>query len=380
MVPPSAEKLSEGFLVTIERNVGQPKNVDVSVIVPTYNRAPLVVKAIESVLRQTALPKEIIVIDDGSTDDTTSVLQRFGDEIIFVRQENQGVGVARNHGLDLARGRYLAFLDSDDSWLDFKLELQVAVMERTPEIGFLFSDFLIAREGMDPIPHGLRSWYRHPLRWEQVFEDPIITTHRLIPGEEIRLYCGKMYRALLWDPYVLPSCALVRADRLTADVRFATCGPVCTDWEFFARLARISRAAYMDFDTTINRGGNDRPRLTQTRPVVKAQQRLRMIRSVWKADDEFCSIYGREVAMAEANQCIELARASLFESQPYAVLKALHQWWQLGEWLRWRAALIIGLCALVPGSGAILQIIRELRARVHRSSFAFSVRPQRMGK
>jgi glycosyltransferase involved in cell wall biosynthesis len=354
--------------------------VDVSVIIPTYNRASLVVEAIESVFRQTALPREIIVIDDGSTDDTARVLKPFEDRIMFARQENQGVGAARNRALAMANGQYLAFLDSDDIWLEFKLEMQVAIMEKNPAIGFLFSDFLISRNDMDTMPHGLKTWYRHPLLWQQVLEDSVISTYSGISGDEIRLYCGKIYRALLWEPYVLPSCALVRTDRLTADVRFATCGPVCTDWEFFARLARTAQAAYMEFDTVINRGGNDRPRLTQTRPAVKAQQRLRMIRSVWKADDEFCAIHGREVTMAEANQCIELARASLFESQPYAALKALHQWWQLGEWLRWKAALIIGLCVLVPASGAIARIIRELRARLRRSPLAFSSLLERMGE
>ncbi|MCP9450835.1 MAG: glycosyltransferase family 2 protein, partial [Nitrospira sp.] len=82
--------------------------VDVSVIIPTYNRARLVAEAIESVLRQTRPPREIIVVDDGSTDDTKQVLASFGDRIIALYQENQGVGSARNRALAVAQGRYLA--------------------------------------------------------------------------------------------------------------------------------------------------------------------------------------------------------------------------------------------------------------------------------
>lgn len=359
--------------MNIKWNAKKSGQVDVSVIIPTYNRRSLVVEAIDSALRQTAPPREIIVIDDGSTDDTASALQRFGDEIIFVRQENQGVGVARNRGLAMARGRYLAFLDSDDIWLDFKLELQVGVMERFPEIGFLFSDFLITREGMNPMPRGLKTWYRHPLRWEQVFENYVNSALTVFPGKrEVLLYRGKIYRALLAEPYVLPSCALVRADRLTSNVRFAEAGPNCSDWEFFALLARMSDAGYLEIDTTINRGGSDRPRLTQTSAATKAELRLRMIGQVWKTDAQFLAAHGDEVTAIEGDQCIDLARARLLESKPDAALAALWRWLQLGSRRRWRAALVLAVCALLPASGTVLRFIRELRVRLQAVHHAFA--------
>lgn len=338
----------------------QSGSVDVSVIIPTYNRARLVVEAIESALRQTAPPREIIVVDDGSTDDTPQVLKSFGNRIISVRQENQGVGTARNRALAMARGRYLAFLDSDDIWLEFKLELQVDVMERRPEIGFLFSDFLIIREDGGTTPRGLQTWYRHPLQWEQVFEDMTWSSLTCSPWEEdVRLYCGRIYRALLTEPYVLPSCAMVRTDQLTRDVRFAEGVAVYEDWEFFARLARTSKAGFLELDTAINRGGNDRSRLTHASAATKAEQRLRMVGEVWKADTDFLVAHGREVATVEADECLELARARLLQSEPLAALAALRRWLQVGQPGRWRAALILTACALVPGSGAILRGVRR---------------------
>lgn len=336
-------------------------SVDVSVIIPTYNRAGLVVEAIESVLRQTALPREIIVVDDGSTDDTSNALASFGDRIIAVQQKNQGVGVARNLALAMASGRYLAFLDSDDAWLEFKLELQVAIMEQHPNLGFLFSDFLITGDGDQVCPRGLQTWFRHPLRWEDILEDMTVSSMQCLPEKEpIRLYCGQIYRALLSEPYVLPTCAIVRADRLTSDIRFPENALRYSDWDFFARLARTTLAGFLDLDTAINRGGNDRPRLTQTSNAVTTQQRLRMIDAVWKADTQFLAIHADEVARVEADQWLSLARAQVVDSEPLAALRALRRWFRLGHLIRWKLALLLVGCALLPGSGAVLRSIRWL--------------------
>jgi glycosyltransferase involved in cell wall biosynthesis len=102
----------------------------VSVIIPTYNRAYLVGRAIESVIDQTYKNLEIIVVDDGSTDDTQSRLRAYGDRIRVLTQENRGPSAARNHGIALSRGKIVAFLDSDDYWLPSKLARQVELLEK----------------------------------------------------------------------------------------------------------------------------------------------------------------------------------------------------------------------------------------------------------
>lgn len=115
--------------------------VDVSVIIPTYNRRDLVVRALRTVLAQTVAVDEILVIDDGSTDGTGEHLRaEFGDRIRYVWQENGGVSAARNHGLRLARGRYLTLLDSDDEWTPRKTELQRAWLEARPDFGMVLCD------------------------------------------------------------------------------------------------------------------------------------------------------------------------------------------------------------------------------------------------
>lgn len=97
----------------------------VSVVIPTYNHGRFVVEAVESVCAQTLQPAEIIVVDDGSTDDTAARLDAFGPAVTLIRQANQGVAAARNRGAARASGELLAFLDADDSWMPAKLARQV---------------------------------------------------------------------------------------------------------------------------------------------------------------------------------------------------------------------------------------------------------------
>src|SRR5579862_9064675 len=103
----------------------------VSVVIPTYNRADKVGNAIKSVLAQTVHDLEVIVVDDGSSDDTEKVLAKeFGDRVRYYVQANQGASVARNRGIEEARGEWIAFLDSDDTWEVDKLEWQFRAVEK----------------------------------------------------------------------------------------------------------------------------------------------------------------------------------------------------------------------------------------------------------
>jgi glycosyltransferase involved in cell wall biosynthesis len=112
----------------------------VSVVVATYNRADYVPAAVESVLRQTFRDFELIVIDDGSTDHTARALERFDRQIRYQYQANSERAAARNHGLRLATGKYIAFLDSDDLWLPNKLEAELRRFRADPHLGLVYSD------------------------------------------------------------------------------------------------------------------------------------------------------------------------------------------------------------------------------------------------
>ncbi len=107
----------------------------VSVVIPTFNRADYVAPAIESALAQTWPQKEVIVVDDGSTDDTKKCLEQFGGAIRYFHQENRGVQAARNRGVAMAAGSYVALLDSDDLWLSGKLARDLEFLEAEPGVG-----------------------------------------------------------------------------------------------------------------------------------------------------------------------------------------------------------------------------------------------------
>jgi GT2 family glycosyltransferase len=120
----------------------------VSVIIPTFNRWPMVGEAVESVLAQTCSDFELIVVDDGSTDGTARELAKFGERVRYFATENRGVAAARNFGASQARGRYVAFLDSDDLWRPKKLEVQTFYMEEHPEIGICQTEEIWIRNGV----------------------------------------------------------------------------------------------------------------------------------------------------------------------------------------------------------------------------------------
>jgi glycosyltransferase involved in cell wall biosynthesis len=116
----------------------------ISVIIPVYNRQAFIGEAIQSVLNQTYTDYEIIVVDDGSTDETATVVRRFDDQRVhYIHQDNRGVAAARNHGLRLARGDFIAFLDSDDLFLREKLEIQLDYLRQNPQIGLAYTAYTV---------------------------------------------------------------------------------------------------------------------------------------------------------------------------------------------------------------------------------------------
>lgn len=147
----------------------------ISVIIATYNNADYIDRAVTSVINQAYDSYEIIVVDDGSTDDTHLVLQSYSDHIKYVYQQNQGVSAARNHGLSLARGEYIVFLDGDDILLPDKLFEQAAYLDKRPALGCVHSGWHLIN-GQDEIIRTLEPWHNTPkldletwLLWKPVF-------------------------------------------------------------------------------------------------------------------------------------------------------------------------------------------------------------------
>jgi glycosyltransferase involved in cell wall biosynthesis len=113
----------------------------VSVLIPAYRAAGTINRAVDSLLSQTLPPSEILIVDDGSPDDIAPALARYGDRVRLLRKANGGAASTRNHGIDHCTGAFVSFLDADDHWEPTKLERQLDVMSRHPEVGLCASTF-----------------------------------------------------------------------------------------------------------------------------------------------------------------------------------------------------------------------------------------------
>lgn len=192
----------------------------VSVVIPTFNYGRFIGEAIESVLAQTFKPVEVIVADDGSTDETGQVVAGFGERARYVRQENAGVCAARNRGVAESSGELIAFLDADDTWEPTKLEKQAAKFAEDPEIGLVHC--------------GMRE-----------FDSAT--------GETIRLHldggeAGIADNLLLWDgPVVVGPGGTIMVSREAFDAvgGFDTRMKVGEDWDFCYRVARRYKVGFV---------------------------------------------------------------------------------------------------------------------------------------
>lgn len=119
-----------------------PQRPEVSIILPTYNRADTIMRAVDSILAQTFRDWELLVVDDGSTDSTSRLDFGFDPRIKLTRQHNQGVAAARNTGIAASKGRFIAFLDSDDEWLPHFLDLSVGFLKASPDDQYVTLEFL----------------------------------------------------------------------------------------------------------------------------------------------------------------------------------------------------------------------------------------------
>lgn len=191
------------------------KNELVSVIIPTYNRGYVLQRAIDSVLAQTHENLELIIVDDGSTDDTKQLIESIDDErLSYYCLDHKGACTARNFGIDKAKGSYIAFQDSDDSWRRNKLERQLEIMkEKDASITFCSSE-----------------------RW-----NPAGTMSVVFPDD---IKDGFMdYDEISIDNFVKTQCLLMKKECLK-NVRFNPDLPRFQDWDLAMRLSKIYKIYY----------------------------------------------------------------------------------------------------------------------------------------
>jgi len=266
----------------------------ISVVIPTYNRAALVVRAVSSALRAIEPGDEILVVDDESTDDTEQALRQFGDQIRYVKVPHGGAGAARNHGIAAAKHQMVAFLDSDDEWFADKLVLQRKILQDRTDLAFCFSDFAVRDRSGHAFPRYLKNWHNDPRPWHKILEPGFYysSVASLPPGrDDFMVYVGDMYLPLMARLYIGTFTLLFRKDLPGGIPAFPVDLPTYEDWQFFGELAKRGPGAYLDCETAIQHGHN-MPRLTDADALIQATTRIKLLERVWGADMEFLARYG----------------------------------------------------------------------------------------
>ncbi|RJQ53966.1 MAG: glycosyltransferase [Desulfobacteraceae bacterium] len=273
----------------ILRNEGPP----VSVVIPTFNRGWIIKEAIESVLRQNYPNFELIVVDDGSTDDTALILDHYGDRIVSIRQENAGVSAARNRGIREASGELIAFLDSDDLWLPGKLKRQAEFLEADPGACICQTEEVWIRNGC-----------------------------RVNPKNKHRKESGIIFERSLALCLVSPSAVMIRRRLFDEVGLFDENLPACEDYDLWLRIGCRYPVYLIEEPLIVKRGGHadqlsrasglDRFRIDALIKIIESgqlaeKQRQAAVETLTRK----CRIYAngclKRGKKSEAMDCIELA-------------------------------------------------------------------------
>jgi glycosyltransferase involved in cell wall biosynthesis len=212
--------------------------MDISVIIPVYNRVNLVGRALASVYAQGRSAQEVIVVDDGSSDGTGDYVRTHFPQARYIRQTNQGVSAARNRGIAAACGEWLAFLDSDDEWLPQKLQIQYQALETNPEYRICHSNEMWVRRG-----------------------------RRVNPMRKHAKSGGNIFRRCLPRCVISPSSVIVHQSVIETVGRFDEAFPACEDYDLWLRVCAVYAVLYVEQPLIIKYGGHP-DQLSQRYPAM----------------------------------------------------------------------------------------------------------------
>ena len=200
----------------------------ISVVIPTLDRRSTLPRALDSVLSQTKPPDEVIVVDNGSTDDTITMLKADYPTVLRLREAKPGVSAARNKGIFSAKGAWIALLDSDDAWLPSKLEKQLRALRKSQGHRLIHTDEL---------------WYRHGKRVNQM--------------KKHEKRGGKIFEYCLKSCCISPSSVLIDKSLFEEVGQFDENLPACEDYDMWLRVSAQEPVLYVDEPLTIKHGGHE---------------------------------------------------------------------------------------------------------------------------
>ena len=201
--------------------------MNISVVIPSYNRKEFLKRSIDSAINQTKKPFEIIVVDDGSTDGTETMIKSDYDFVKFIKQKNKGVSAARNIGIEVSIGEWICFLDSDDEWKKDKLEKQINAMKSNPGYKFFHSNEI---------------WIKNGLRINQ--------------KKKHKKYGGDIFDKCLDMCRISPSSVMINKTVFDEVGNFNEDLVVCEDYELWLRICDKYRVFFIDEPLIIKYGGH----------------------------------------------------------------------------------------------------------------------------
>lgn len=275
----------------------------VSVVIPAFNAERYIERAVNSVLNQTCPPNEIIVVDDGSTDNTANILNRYGEQILVIRQTNAGASIARNTGIKRASSEWIAFLDADDEWLPFMLENLTGLLKNHRDLVWAYGNYWFCEHGSEKVRMAFQN-------------DPGVNN---IISDYLRVQSGYCIRT---------STAIIRRSVLLESGLFVPEQKWVQDTDLFLRISyRYPRIGYIH--TPLAKYYSEIPGSLTTRYCFLAQ--------------ELCSLVERQVVLAqEYNRQKDLIE-SMSEKIPYWIGVALkHKKYKEARMMLRRMGSIIG--------------------------------------
>lgn len=225
----------------------------VSVIIPSYNSAHCIQRAIQSVLNQTYRNFEIIVVDDGSTDTTRELVTAYADSRIrYIFQRNGGVSAARNRGIHEASGELVAFLDADDVWFNDKLAVQIECMKQIPQASLVFSDFSASNYKKTTIVSYSYQAFNFFNEYKYGLSNIFLNRETVRSyGGDVEVHWGDVFEYLVFGNFILPSTVLMKKDVITVVGLFNEKYRVAEETEFFLKVAKNHVLAYVNKPLTL---------------------------------------------------------------------------------------------------------------------------------
>ena len=318
----------ENKILRTSSDTNDQRHLSISVVIPAYNAAATIVRAIDSVLAQSRLPDEIIVIDDGSTDETSKRIKKYGAQVRYVYQENAGPSVARNKGIEAANSEWIAFLDADDEWLPETLDLQCELLGRNKHLVWTTANFY----------HCLCDENRRGCN-----VNPELAAEAL-GGKE---YFDDFFRTLLPHGCGCTVTMLIKKEVLQEVGMFRAGLHIAEDTDLWFRIAcRWPRIGFVVEPLAIYH-------MTTAESLMKKHRLLKFQSDLIERQLQFASEHGRLDAF---KPCVGRAvsshiRGLLFENKPAEIRRLLDRF---GELLALRFKIIIRLLLVFPRTTALL--------------------------